>query len=159
MLIHPTQFHGVVGVDHHHHITELSAHLLNHGLLGVGQLQVVLPLVKVIVVAVVGVAGVIVIVVGIAVCHVIPHIIGIMNDGVHIVRFVLALTAGTGNHNDRFVGKFLCLVHQRISVFLNGRLGEGPVRAGHAGASQVANGAVFHIQIDKALIDGKSCIL
>ena len=156
VVIHPAEFHGVVGIDDNNNLVKLRADFFHHVLFGDGELQVVLTRLKVIIAAVVGInASEITVITGDG--HFIGDIPCAFDHSVHIGRQVSTLTAGTADDDHSHIGKSLCLIHHTVGVGLNRGLGERPVLALHGNRRPV--GTVVGVELGQFLVGGIAGIL
>ena len=130
ILVHPAQFHGVVGVENYDDVVKVAADKLDQVLFLIGQLQIGLSRVKIGCVAVVLISSV-------KIAVVVPRLrqyafrvggsVCAVNDRPHIFGQVRALAAGTGQDNHRLIGKRFGGVHQFICIAVHGRFRQRPV--------------------------------
>ena len=161
ILVHPTQFHGVVRVDDNDHIFKAGADQFHQILLGVGQFQIVLAFLKLIVVIGVsdesagGVAVVGLDVLQNRVC--ICQVVGTVDDCLHIRGQVGVLAAASADDDDRGIGEGGGIGHDLIGVEGHVGLRQRPVLVIHGNGR--ALGIIVGVESAQALIGGVARIV
>ena len=125
VVIHPAEFHRVVGIDDDDDVLEVRRDQIHQILLALGELEVVvagLELIVVIGIVVERRAGVVVVVRN-RLLHLAAAVIRLLEDGAHVAGQVRILAAAAGNHDHRRVGEGLRLAHDFIRVVRRRRFG------------------------------------
>ena len=134
IFLSKAELKSVSSVVNHNNIVEIGADEIDHGFLGVVELEVMGTFIPVRVVF--GVVSV-----NLALCHILGNI-------------VMAFTRKAGNHDDSCIGKGFCVGDQFIAVILYRSFGEVPVLSGDG--NRCAAFRITEIEVDQLLVDFKT---
>ena len=159
IFINPIQLHGIIGIDNYDNIFKMGANHVNQVFLGAGQLQIVLARLEVVIVAIVfvGTGGVAVVPFELGVHHIgLCHVIGAVDDGVHVGGQVGVLAAAAANDHHGGVGEGSGGAEHFIGVSGAGGFGQRPILAVHGNGGTLL--AVFQVKLCQVVVHLKSGI-